>query len=147
MGMPIESCVHKKHGSTGGSQFSPQEYCILFKKQFAYHLRHDSYVSQVFNNEFRRSSNKTNCKTASKNTIKTFYFPSAVIPDETFAQRLCENFCARKEPCWGCIRKCDTGCQWVAVSSCGENANFEDSVDSADISQKPSIKCMQLVHI
>ena len=95
-------------------------------------------MSLVFDNEFIRSQNETGCQDVSKNIIKEFYYPNSVIPDESAAQRLCENYCSRKKPCWGCILFCGGDCKYLAISGCdGEKNNNTQSLSTRSISQKP----------
>ena len=95
-------------------------------------------MSLVFDNEFVRSQNKTSCQDVSKKIIKEFYYPNSVIPDESAAQRLCENYCSRKRPCWGCILYCGGDCKYLAISGCdGEKNNDTERFSMTSISQKP----------
>ena len=104
-------------------------------------------VPLVFENEFRRLVNTTTCQNIDTNTIKKFTFPSKFVPDESSAQILCERYCSRKAPCWGCILNCeeDGNCNWIAVSDCALKG--QDSIRSTNltaISQKPGTQNTQL---
>ena len=95
-------------------------------------------MSLVFNNEFHRSVNITSCADVAKTTIKTFNFPSALIPDESSAREFCENYCSRRVLCWGCALSCDGGCKWLAISDCGDTKDTAVAgIQLTAMSQKP----------
>lgn len=54
----------------------------------------------------------------------------------SFAKSKCKLYCASEERCWGCIKVCNSTCQWKAVTECERKNATKISLNQSS-SQKP----------
>lgn len=94
---------------------------------------------------FKRSPPGKYCSENRAGVLRQFKTPSDSKSDALKARTQCEQYCFGEERCWGCSVDCQgaplyygilgVGCQWSAVTACGEQLDWSGSIDG-DVSQK-----------
>jgi len=94
---------------------------------------------------FKRSARGKYCSKNREDKLKAFLTADGSLAAATVARDECERYCWGEERCWGCSVDCEAaplvygrlslGCQWNAVSACGEEKDWAGSI-SGDISEK-----------
>ena len=78
------------------------------------------------------------CKNQNETELKHFALRNEVISNDYEGLSLCEKYCAGQKRCWGCLIRCNSTCQWIAVTECKKETTLATSTDIT-VSQKPSI--------
>ena len=101
----------------------------------------------AFPEEFISSEIHNSCKADKKNSMNRFPYGGSTISNTSndgnhFTRNSslneCERYCGGKSQCWGCIKDCQEGCQWIALLECNSLEAGTELV-YGDILQKPGI--------